>query len=579
MSIISDFKKLTKTSTFIVFAYALFGFIWIKYSDIFLESIVSNTETLTTLQTWKGSVFILITSFLLYILVQRNLKHQLSQTSESNQFIIDTPLPIAVVHNNGTIPLVNKAFTEHYGYKKSDISFIDEWWTKAYPDPLYRAQVMEQWKKDTTKDDNTHYSKIERIFTIRDKFNEDHEVEFFLIKQKNKTAVICKDITEQIKREEEMRHTEKMRAIGQLAGGVAHDFNNQLAAIIGFADLISEDENISDISKKNLGFIMSAAKRSADLTTQLLAYSRKGETVYKPVDIHYLLSEVLEICKRTFDKNISIITEFIPQDLYTIGDSSQLQNAFLNLALNARDAMIDGGKLTITTTLEDIDIPQINNFLVTPGKFIKLTFLDTGTGIDNSIFNKIFEPFYTTKEIGQGTGMGLAAVYGTLQNHNGAIDVSSKLSIGTKFTIYLPYTKNKPASENRDLTIKINKKDHKILIVDDEELIRRMLSNMLTENGFKVIECSSGKEAINIFKTQGDSIDLGILDMIMPEMDGEKTFVELRKLNKNLPILISSGYSLNNKIQNVLNNGANGFIEKPFRTNQLLQAVRKVLHN
>lgn len=390
-----------------------------------------------------------------------------------------------------------------------------------------------------------------------------------------------RDITEKRELESELRQTEKMRAIGQLAGGIAHDFNNQLTGILGYAELLHDElekENCS--SMPFLNDIIRGVHRAATLTSQLLAFSRKGSFHSRVVNVHELIDEVSHLLERTIDKRISIRKTLSAVPPNTQGDPTQLQNALLNLALNARDALPDGGEIEFHTLNSDISnaFCEKHSLDIKPGRYLLLTVADNGIGMDNKTRQRIFEPFFTTKELGKGTGMGLAAVYGTIKSHKGVILVDSTPGQGTIFSIYLPLVNHR--AEEEPLIIPLSSKERKaasILLVDDDEVVRSVVYRMLERSGYTVALCSDGLEAVDYYREHYEEIDLIILDLVMPVMGGKKVFPLLREINPEVIVLVSSGYSLEGEAQSIIDVGASGFIQKPFKKDTLIQRIHELL--
>jgi len=398
---------------------------------------------------------------------------------------------------------------------------------------------------------------------------------------------IIRDITERknaflekSRLEEKLRQSEKMEAIGQLAGGVAHDFNNQLACIIGFAELIKTRTNDAETIKHFAENIMTTAQRSADLTKQLLAFARKGKYRAIPVNIHKIIFEVITLLERSIDKKIQLMPSLKAKSSVVIGDPTQLQNAILNLALNARDAMPAGGELSISTDTIYLDelYCKSSPFSISKGYYVKICVTDTGMGIDPKIRKYIFEPFFTTKEVGRGTGMGLPAVYGTVTTHNGAVTLYSELGKGTTFTLYFPLTETETSENDIQFTDEpAITGNARILLIDDEYMIIEMAETLLKLLGYSVTSCKSGKEALQFYAKSFKDIDLVILDLIMPGMDGKETFTELKKINPAVKVLLSSGYSIDGNTRQLLDMGIRGFIQKPYVQNEFAKKIAEVL--
>ncbi|MHC4872750.1 MAG: PAS domain S-box protein [Planctomycetota bacterium] len=386
------------------------------------------------------------------------------------------------------------------------------------------------------------------------------------------------DITERSIMEEQLRQSEKMNAIGQLAGGIAHDFNNQLSGVLGYADMLEtrlEDEKLS----KYAANIKKGAKRAAELTAQLLAFSRKGKNLSISVNIHKVIAEVIDILEHTIDKRISMQQTLKALPAATTGDPNQLQSAIFNIALNARDAMPRGGELIFETDLAELDesFCKDHPYEICTGTYLKISITDNGEGMDAETQKHIFEPFYTKKEQGKGTGMGLASVYGTIRNHNGAISVCSEVGHGTTFNIYLPLADEARDEQEGTGSSAPTTGTARILLVDDEEVVRDIATDMLKELGYKVTVCNDGKEAVEHYEKAWKEIDLVLLDMVMPELGGHDTFAAMKKINPDIRVILSSGYSIDGEAQQILDDGVMAFVGKPFEQTELSEKVAQVL--
>jgi PAS domain S-box-containing protein len=389
--------------------------------------------------------------------------------------------------------------------------------------------------------------------------------------------------------EGQLHQSQKMAAIGQLAGGIAHDFNNQLAGIVGYADMLYNSLDDAKLKSKAERIIRSS-EISAELIKKLMAFSCKGKYLSAPVNVHKVIEEICSLLSHTFDRRIKIKKVLNAKTAMISGDSSQIQNAFLNLALNARDAMPNGGETIFTT--EDVDMEDVfagaeERQKAVKGHWLKICVIDGGTGMDDNVKTHLFEPFFTTKPQGKGTGMGLASVYGTVKHHNGIINVKSTIGEGTEFSMFFPIlnVENVKGDENEvgsDLenSVPISavpRKKSKILLVDDEEMLRSMVSEILTSTGYEVITCNDGLEAVELYRREWKDIDLVLLDMMMPEMNGKDAFMEMRSINGNIKALLISGYSIEGEAQILIDAGMKGFIPKPFNPQVLLKKVGDAL--
>lgn len=383
------------------------------------------------------------------------------------------------------------------------------------------------------------------------------------------------DTTKQYNLELQLNQSRKMDAIGELAGGVAHDFNNMLAGISGAAELLSL--TVKGDGEKYVNLIQSATRRAASLTSKLLTFSRKSHIECVQIDVKTTVEDSLSLLERTIDKRIEISGSFEAEETNITGNSSQLENCLINIGINAGHAMSDGGKLSfgLKNVYLDEDFCKTSQFTLKPGLYVEISISDTGCGIKLENLKRIFEPFYTTREKGKGTGLGLAAVYGVIQEHQGAINVYSEENVGTVFKLMLPVSKQThiPILEE-ELIIQGH---GTILFVDDEEVIRITTTEIIEGLGYTVIVASDGKDAVDIFSKQHAEIDLVILDMIMPKMNGAEAYRKMKKIDEKMKFIISSGFTDSKELEKVRQSGLDGFINKPFRKSALSQMIAEVL--
>jgi len=392
----------------------------------------------------------------------------------------------------------------------------------------------------------------------------------YQIRQKNR---ISRQLEELRTGKELLHNSAKMEAIGQLASGVAHDFNNALGAIMGAVELLKTDTLSKDEQREYFELILTAGGRAADLTKKLLLFARKGNKASSTVNCAKIVEDTVALLKHTINKNITVSVENRAIQTSVIGDDSLLQNAIMNMGINASHAMPDGGVLTFTLENLELDAEycSVSPFEIIPGEYLEISIRDTGTGMPPEILSRIFEPFFTTKEAGKGTGLGMAAVYGTVQEHNGAITVYSEVGAGTVFHVYLPVTAE---TVRREITSEPKGTGSgTILVIDDEELIRITASAMLRSLGYKVILATNGLEGVKTFLETKDEINLIILDMIMPIMGGREAFAKLREIDPTIPIVIASGFAKEEDMAALKTQGANGFLNKPFRRAELAEMV------
>ena len=366
-----------------------------------------------------------------------------------------------------------------------------------------------------------------------------------------------------------------MEAIGTLAGGVAHDFNNLLTGIIGYASLMLMETDESHPFYKKLKIIEQLVGSGAELTRQLLGFARGGKYEVKPVNINDLIIKTSDVFGRT-KKEITIHKK-LQEDLHTVeADTGQIEQVLFNLYVNAWQAMPSGGRLYLETQNIIPDRQQCRTYNLERGPYIKISVTDTGVGMDLVTQKRIFEPFFTTKGVGKGTGLGLASAYGIIKNHGGIINVYSEKGHGTTFTLYLPASGAKAAETKPDEGSLLTG-DETILIVDDEPTNIDSMKELLEALGYKIRTALSGKKAIELYKQHFKDINLVILDMIMPDMNGKETLVRLIEIDKDVRVLLSSGYSINREAKTILELGCKGFIQKPFRIEELSRKIRNVL--
>jgi PAS domain S-box-containing protein len=391
-------------------------------------------------------------------------------------------------------------------------------------------------------------------------------------------VAVKRDITEHLELSKQLFQAQKMEAVGTLAGGVAHDFNNILQVVLGYSELILSEEHLPERYRDDLEKVNRAARNGADLVGRLLTFSRKSEIKPLSINLNRRIEQLQKMLSRTIPKMIEI--ELILADnLSSVhADPTQVDQILMNLAVNARDAMPEGGRLTIRTENVILEEDYCRAHLgAKPGHYVLLSVSDTGKGMDNETMQHIFEPFFTTKSPGEGTGLGLAMVYGIVKQHGGHIMCYSEPSEGTIFKVYFPALISPaelPETETRALP---QGGSETILIVDDEELIRDLGARILTRAGYKVLVAANGKKALEIYQARSDEISLVILDLIMPEMGGKQCLEALLTLDPAAKVVIASGYHANDATREALTFGAKGFINKPYDIPQVLAVLRSVL--
>lgn len=397
---------------------------------------------------------------------------------------------------------------------------------------------------------------------------------------RNRLGVLFHDVREIREREEQQQQAEKFQAIGQLAGGIAHDFNNQLMGIMGYSAILTKKIQNEEL-RSFAAIIHRSAKRSADLTQKLLDFSRKGKKLSVPLDIHQIINEAFSILERSLHKKIELQTQCRAEKSIVLGDPMQIENAILNLGVNARDAMPEGGKIVLATELVNLTEETFKKYSshISPGEYIHIRITDTGHGMTEDVKRRIFEPFFTTKPAGKGTGMGLAAVFGTIKAHNGAIEVSSKPGIGSCFSIFLPIT-------DQDIAQEIEKqfKDDKekcvgrILIVDDEEIVLGLTKRILEDCGYQVVAFLFPEKALEYYQKNWENIDMVLLDLIMPQLSGKELFLAMQKSNPKVKALVLSGFNKDDDILELLDYGICDIVPKPITQFELSCKINQILN-
>jgi two-component system, cell cycle sensor histidine kinase and response regulator CckA len=386
------------------------------------------------------------------------------------------------------------------------------------------------------------------------------------------------DMTRQKNLETQLLHAQKMESIGTMAGGVAHDFNNLLMGILGNTSLLMMDMGDDHANYDRLKNIEKYVKIGSDLTRQLLGFAKGGKYEVRSIDLNLLIQQSISMFARTH-KTLGIHTSLDGAIWPVEADRSQIDQVLYNMYMNAWQAMKNGGHLFIGTKNKEITAETADTHGMKPGRYVEIEITDTGIGIAPDSLSRIFDPFYTTKERGRGTGLGLASSYGIIQSHGGFINVTSRENEGSSFFIFLPALENEPDQHEADSMKTISGGTETILLVDDEEIIINAVSRMMIRLGYTVLTARSSLEAIDIYRSQRDSIDLVILDMIMPGMSSGDTFNQLKTINPEIDVLLFSGNNVDGQAQALLQFGCRGFIQKPFTLSQLAEKLNEILHH
>ncbi len=485
---------------------------------------------------------------------------------------------IVVMDREGRILLFNRKCEEVTGWQESEVRG-KHIWDLLLPERVV-APIQEAFSRLDEKDlfpfyENPWYTRDGRERNIRwnNSVTRDERGEVVWVIG---TGI---DVTEQRNLEEQLRHIQKMDAVGTLAGGIAHDFNNIIQAIMGYTSVLKTRIGDADAGAKEIESIKRAGLRASELTTQLLGFARGGKYEVRPVDFNQVVEKVVSMIRHTFDRSIEIRTELADGLSAVEGDAGQLEQTVLNLCINARDAMPKGGILTLRTRHETFTGGEEGAPEGDPrGTYISFSLTDTGVGIPPENIPRIFEPFFSTKDPGKGSGMGLAMAYGIVKNHGGTLDVRSVPGEGTTFRVLVPASSKEILPSPAPLPDEpVVGGTETILFVDDEESLRMLAVEMLGRLGYQVLTAGNGLEAVKTFAERRGEIALVILDMIMPGLGGEETFHRLKEIDPSARILISSGYAVEGKPQSLLSAGAAGFLQKPYRVGTLTATLRRIL--
>jgi len=506
------------------------------------------------------------------------LKRALQRNERQYRISIEAaPMGIVVTDPKDRILIFNPQLKTITGYSKEEIPDVQTWLEKIYPDKRYRKLVIEERKTISLEErPRTKEAVITR------KNGEKRTCQFVSVLLPSKIRIVfINDITEHKKLEDQLYQAQKMEAVGRLAGGIAHDFNNLLGVIRGFSDLILE--NIKQHPLRSYSEeIKKASERGVSLVKQLLAFSRKQIVQPERLNLNMVIENMMEMLPRLIGEDIQIV-KVLEKNLWKItADRGQIEQVIINLAVNARDAMPNGGKLVIQTknfvfdTTNGKQHPEVEL-----GKYVRLSISDTGKGMNEKTLSHIFEPFFTTKEQGKGTGLGLSMVYGIVKQNQGYIYPFSRVEKGSTFNIYLPYVEEvdrvSPKEEEEQDILKSLEGTETVLLVEDDESMRKFTKMVLQKYGYAIVEASDGEEALAISKEKLGEISLLITDVVMPKMSGRDLAKRLTQEDPDLRVIFLSGYAEDVIVHHgILYKGIN-FIQKPFDASTLLKKIREVL--
>lgn len=536
----------------------------------------------------------LVAFALLLIIWVKSLRYQvelrtlkLRESEERFRAIADTS-PLAIYMSEGIeqkAVYINPTFTELFGYTIDEVPTVDQWWPLAYPDENYRQQVADEWQKKVQQalDTKTQIEPMEVVVTCKDGSKKNISWGFISTEKQNWACGL--DLTDRkqaerdrITLETQLRQSHKMEAIGTLAGGIAHDFNNILAAILGYADMAMDDIPTNSPVKYQIEQILKAGNRAKDLVKHILSFSRKENQARVPVEISNLVREALNFLRASIPTTIRIQENNDIQSANILADATQIHQVIVNLCTNSAHAMDEqGGILEVTLSNQEFsenDLKKESN--LTPGKYVRLCVKDSGVGIDQKDLDRIFDPYFTTKGVGKGSGMGLAVVAGIVKSHDGMITVDSKPGDGTIFNVYFPIIEQKIQEKiEDDSPIPTGKES--ILVVDDEDSLIDVTRKRLERLGYQVTTQTSSIKALEIFRANPGDFDLVISDQTMPELTGEHLANELLVIRPDIPIIICTGYSSKMDAEKARSRGITAFIMKPVDKTELAKTIRDAL--
>jgi len=523
-----------------------------------------------------GALLLLVVMLTWNIIYRHRVEARLRASERYSRMLFEeSPIGLNLCRMDGRWVQANRALARTIGYSVDEALELSYW--DLTPDKYAEDEkrVLEALEK------TGRYGPYEKEYIHKDGHLVPVSLSGVIIERNGERFIwsSIEDITERKSLADRLRQSQKMEALGQLAGGIAHDFNNVLTAIQGNADLVEltapPESRVIEFARQ----ITVATQRAADMTSQLLAFARKGQYQTVPVGMHEIIADVVGLLAHSIDRRITVALDLQAEKPTVMGDPAQLQNALLNLGVNARDAMPDGGKLTYATrniTLDEAFCEQHSSEL-SPGPHVEISVADTGVGMTQDVCGRAFEPFFTTKDVGKGTGLGLAGVYGTVAGHHGYVRIYSEPGIGTTLKVLLPAVSAAPPPAEAAGKAEVVHGVGHILLVDDEDIVRNYATPALEEMGYTVTPCVDGAEAVEYYRTHHGEIDLVVMDLIMPNLDGAGAFVGMKQINADVRVLLSSGFTQNQATQDLIANGARGFISKPFRITELSQAVARCM--
>ncbi|MGC1453651.1 MAG: ATP-binding protein [Nitrospirota bacterium] len=558
----------------IALLYTAAGCLWITFSDTVLAELVHDAKMITLISLVKGWLYVAVTAIVLYLLIRKG-ESTLRESEKKFRMLSDTAAAAIFIYRGTKFLYVNATSQKMTGYSQEELLRMNFWDAvhHEHRDSFRQREVSRLQGDDVV----SHYE-----FKIVTKSGEERWVDFTsgIIEFEGERAGLgtAYEVTERKKLENQLCQSQKIEAVGQLAGGVAHDFNNILTAIIGYGSIIKTKLPENDPLRAYAEQILMSAERAANLTSGLLAFSRKQAIQPHPVNIDKIITSVGRLLTRLIGEDVELTMELGCGETAIFADPGQVEQVLLNLATNARDAMPNGGALTIRTEPVELDRDFIETHgFGAAGSYVLIIVTDTGKGMDRKTQDRIFEPFFTTKEVGKGTGLGLAVVYGIIKQHEGYITVYSEPGKGTTYKIFLPIIEAEIEQTGTSKRADAPGGTETILVAEDDEAVRALTVKLFTEAGYKVVEASNGEEAVRKFREQKDAIQLLVLDLIMPRKNGKEAYDEICSIRPDIKAIFLSGYAGDIFEKKHLNGERFNIILKPVSPLTLLYKVREVL--
>lgn len=568
----------------IITLYAIVSSLWIFFSDSLLTLFISDLQTLSHVAMIKGWLFVVVTSILLFFLIKRYViqinafNAKLLESERRFRELMERVHMIAIIlDTDARVTFCNDFLLHLTDWNREEV--IGRNWFDTFIPESIRSDV-----------ENIFHQGISRGEIVA------HHENNILTRSGNTciivwdntllrdatgtvTGIACLglDVTEHRNIEAQLLQSQKMESIGTLAGGVAHDFNNILTVIMSCVAMLRSKPDDQKRNRQLIDLIDSSSQRAANLTRNLLAFSRKQHILMRQFDLNSVISSMHDFLKQIIGEDVTLTVELFEHELPVLADQGQIEQVVMNLVGNARDAMPEGGILKIQTGVMQFDRQMLAEGIVISGNYVSLKITDSGIGIAPCEQKRIYEPFYTTKEVGKGTGLGLSMAHGIIRQHNGWITMESEIGKGTSFTIYLPRAGQAEASPE-ETSYELKTGDGTILLVEDDEQVLSANILVLESGGYKVISASNPVEALEIYRRHIDIIDLAVIDAIMPNMNGKQLYDELKKISEAVRVIFVSGYAADTLDRKNLSPGC-AFLQKPYPPQQLLQLIHELLGN